>query len=135
MNTWEGGSSVGVMIPTGTGVGVPFSSSPTGSTISAIGPKRYQIYSYEHQRGSCIEVCHRQRSSRCWPTSTNPLEKLTNRQQPPRGVAVGASAAATDAEIEQLPGDEGPVVVPLEGAHGGVQVTGGSATYRVGGRR
>jgi hypothetical protein len=27
-------------------------------------------------------------------------------------------------EIEELPEDEGPVVVPLEGASGGVQVTG-----------
>jgi hypothetical protein len=31
-------------------------------------------------------------------------------------VAVGASATKPDAEVEQLPGDEGPVVVPLEGA-------------------
>jgi hypothetical protein len=42
----------------------------------------------------------------------------------PMGCVVGVSAAATDSEAEQLPEDEGPVVVPLEGAGEGVQVTG-----------
>jgi hypothetical protein len=37
------------------------------------------------------------------------------------GVVVGVSAAAADAETEQLPEDEDPVVVPLEGAGEGVQ--------------
>jgi hypothetical protein len=34
------------------------------------------------------------------------------------GVAMGESAAASDAELEHLPGDEGPMVVPLEGGTG-----------------
>jgi hypothetical protein len=48
--------------------------------------------------------------------STKPLEKLTTSPLQPMGLVVGASPAATDAETELLPGDEGPVVVPLEGA-------------------
>jgi hypothetical protein len=56
--------------------------------------------------------------------STNPLEKLSNRPLQPMGVAVGAPAAAADAGIEQLSEDEGTVVVPLEGAGRGLQVTG-----------
>jgi hypothetical protein len=36
---------------------------------------------------------------------------------------VGASNAAADAETDQLPEDEGPVVVPLEGASERAQVT------------
>jgi hypothetical protein len=32
------------------------------------------------------------------------------------GVVVGASAAASDTETEQLPKDKGPVALPLEGA-------------------
>jgi hypothetical protein len=46
---------------------------------------------------------------------TDPHEKLTNCPLEPMGVALGASAAAADAETEQLPGCEGLVVVPLEG--------------------
>jgi hypothetical protein len=45
--------------------------------------------------------------------STDTLEKLTNCPLQPMGVAVGESAAAADAELEHLPGDEGPMVVPL----------------------
>jgi hypothetical protein len=56
--------------------------------------------------------------------SANPVEKLTNCPLQPMWVAVGASAAAADAETEQLPEDEGPVAVPFEGASGGVQATG-----------
>jgi hypothetical protein len=47
--------------------------------------------------------------------STDLLEKLTKCPLQPMGVAVGESATAADAETEQLPGDEGPVVLPLEG--------------------
>jgi hypothetical protein len=67
--------------------------------------------------------------------STNPLEELTNYPLQPMGVAVGESAVAADAEIERLPGDEGPVVVPLEGAGEGVQAPAWVATYRGGGSR
>jgi hypothetical protein len=65
-------------------------------------------------------VGHDSRSSDAGP-STNPHVKLTNCPLQPMGVIVGASAAAADAEIEQLPEDEGPVVVPLEGAGEGIQ--------------
>jgi hypothetical protein len=76
------------------------------------------------------------RSSDAGP-STNPLDKLTNCPLQQMGVAVGASATAADAEIEQLPEDEGPVVVPLEGAGEGVQVTGvlGDVVHGYVGRR
>jgi hypothetical protein len=60
------------------------------------------------------------RSSDAGP-STDPLKKLTNCLLQPMEVAVGASATAADAETERLPEDEGPVVVPLEGAGEGVQ--------------
>jgi hypothetical protein len=39
-------------------------------------------------------------------------------------VVVGASATAADSETEQLPEDEGPVVVRLEGADERLQVMG-----------
>jgi hypothetical protein len=39
------------------------------------------------------------------------------------GAVISASAAAVDAETEQLPESEGPEVMPFEGACGGVQVT------------
>jgi hypothetical protein len=48
---------------------------------------------------------------------------LTNCRLQPMGVAVGASAAEADAQTEQLPEDEGPVVVLLEGAGEGVHRT------------
>jgi hypothetical protein len=40
------------------------------------------------------------------------------------GVAIGASTAAADAGIEQLPEYKGPVVVPVDKASEGGQVTG-----------
>jgi hypothetical protein len=53
-----------------------------------------------------------------------PIEKLTNCPLQSVGVVVCASAAAFDTEIEQLPEDGNPVVVPLERAGEGVQATG-----------
>jgi hypothetical protein len=47
--------------------------------------------------------------------STDPLENLTHCPLQPMGVVVGASADAADADKEQLPEDEDPVVVPFKG--------------------
>jgi hypothetical protein len=52
------------------------------------------------------------------------LEKLTNCPLQPMGVVVGASATAAHTDKQQLPENEVPVVVPLEGAGEGVQATG-----------
>jgi hypothetical protein len=57
------------------------------------------------------------------PSPGPPIE-LTNCSLQPMEVAVGASAAAADADTGQLPEGEGPVVVPHEGAGEGVQATG-----------
>jgi hypothetical protein len=69
----------------------------------------------------CVVDDH-SRSSDAGP-SPDPLEQLTYYLLQPTGVAVGASATAAAAEIEQLPEDEGPVVVALDGAGEGIKVT------------